>query len=202
MLRSLASHYLPARLRKIAPLVSGTASATRTVKLGFKLSLRRGFDLVIDGERHLHDAPVNVGELQVWDVVNTTMMDHPFHLDGVGRTCGGFGPAESGRRGISLRSRHRHLLEERHLDPGEEGQLPVLLVEAHRHPVLVPVEGRRPNPLRFPAVGTPRRPEVDLVPGLETVHPSFRSLCLPILAQTLGIAPDVGICVRERMYPR
>ena len=73
---------VPARLREIAPLVSGTASVTRTVKLGFKMSLRRGFDFVIDGEPHHHDEPVNVGELQVWDVVNTTQIDHPFHLHG------------------------------------------------------------------------------------------------------------------------
>jgi FtsP/CotA-like multicopper oxidase with cupredoxin domain len=25
---------------------------------------------------------VKAGELQVWDVVNTTLMDHPFHLHG------------------------------------------------------------------------------------------------------------------------
>ena len=55
---------------------------TRAVELGFKLSLRRGFDFVINGERHHHDEPVNVGELQVWDVVNTTQIDHPFHLHG------------------------------------------------------------------------------------------------------------------------
>jgi hypothetical protein len=55
---------------------------TRTVKLGFKLSLRRGLDFVVNGERHHHDEPVKVGELQVWDVVNATMMDHPFHLHG------------------------------------------------------------------------------------------------------------------------
>jgi FtsP/CotA-like multicopper oxidase with cupredoxin domain len=73
---------IPPRLREIAPLVSETASVTRTVKLGFKMSLRRGFDFVIDGERHHHDEPVNVGELQVWDVVNTTQIDHPFHLHG------------------------------------------------------------------------------------------------------------------------
>ena len=73
---------VPERLRDIAPLVSGDASVTRTVKLGFKMSLRRGFDFVVNGERHHHDEPVKVGELQVWDVVNTTMMDHPFHLHG------------------------------------------------------------------------------------------------------------------------
>ncbi|MGZ3541887.1 MAG: multicopper oxidase family protein [Vulcanimicrobiaceae bacterium] len=73
---------LPARLRDIAPLVTGDASVTRVVKLGFKLSVRRGFDFVVNGERHHHDEPVKVGELQVWDVVNTTKMDHPFHLHG------------------------------------------------------------------------------------------------------------------------
>ena len=73
---------LPARLREIAPLVTGTANVTRTVSLGFKMSLRRGFDFVVNGERHHHDQPVKVGELQVWDVVNNTMMDHPFHLHG------------------------------------------------------------------------------------------------------------------------
>ena len=31
---------------------------------------------------HHHDAPVKVGELQVWDLVNETGMDHPFHLHG------------------------------------------------------------------------------------------------------------------------
>jgi FtsP/CotA-like multicopper oxidase with cupredoxin domain len=73
---------VPRRLREIAPLVTGDAHVTRTVKLGFKLSLRRGLDFVVNGERHHHDQPVKVGELQVWDVVNSTMMDHPFHLHG------------------------------------------------------------------------------------------------------------------------
>lgn len=80
--RKASTARIPARLREIAPLVSGTASVTRTVKLGFKPSLRHGFDFVIDGEPHHHDEPVNVGELQVWDVVNTTQIDHPFHLHG------------------------------------------------------------------------------------------------------------------------
>jgi len=73
---------LPDRLREIAPLVTGDAPVTRTVTLGFKMSLRRGFDFVVNHERHHHDQPVKVGELQVWDVVNATMMDHPFHLHG------------------------------------------------------------------------------------------------------------------------
>lgn len=74
--------HLPSRLRNIAPLATGDASVTRTVKLGFKFSMRRGFDFVVNGECHHHDEPVKVGELQVWDVVNTTKMDHPFHLHG------------------------------------------------------------------------------------------------------------------------
>ena len=73
---------VPARLREIAPLVTGDANVTRKVTLGFKMSLRRGLDFVVNGERHHHDEPVKVGELQVWDVVNATRMDHPFHLHG------------------------------------------------------------------------------------------------------------------------
>lgn len=73
---------VPARLRSIAPLAEASAPATRTVKLGFKPSLRRGFDFVVNKERHHHDEPVKAGELQVWDVANTTFMDHPFHLHG------------------------------------------------------------------------------------------------------------------------
>jgi len=73
---------VPARLREIAPQGTGTASVTRTVTLGFKMSFRRGFDFVVNGERHHDDQPVKVGELQIWDVVNATMMDHPFHLHG------------------------------------------------------------------------------------------------------------------------
>src|SRR5207248_2766000 len=73
---------LPGRLREITPLVTGTPTVTRTVELGLKMNLRCGFDFVIDGERHHHAEPVNVGELQVWDVVNATQIDHPFHLHG------------------------------------------------------------------------------------------------------------------------
>ncbi len=73
---------LPPRLRAIAPLATGTEPVTRTVTLGFKMSLRRGFDFVVNGERHHHAEPVHVGELQVWDIVNATQIDHPFHLHG------------------------------------------------------------------------------------------------------------------------
>jgi FtsP/CotA-like multicopper oxidase with cupredoxin domain len=73
---------VPERLRVIEPLAPSSATPNRTVDFGIKLSLRRGIDFVVNGERHNTDAPVKIGELQVWDVVNSTMMDHPFHLHG------------------------------------------------------------------------------------------------------------------------
>ena len=73
---------IPSTLRHIEPLVSGSVKPTREVHLGFKPSLRHGVDFVVNKEPHHRDQPVKVGELQVWDVVNDTMMDHPFHLHG------------------------------------------------------------------------------------------------------------------------
>jgi FtsP/CotA-like multicopper oxidase with cupredoxin domain len=73
---------IPERLRTIEPLADPTAEPTRRVKLGFGVNLKQGLDFRINGERHHHDAPARVGELQVWDLVNSTMMDHPFHLHG------------------------------------------------------------------------------------------------------------------------
>jgi hypothetical protein len=46
--RKTSTALVPARLRELAPLVTGTADVTRTVKLGFKMSLRRGFDFVVN----------------------------------------------------------------------------------------------------------------------------------------------------------
>jgi FtsP/CotA-like multicopper oxidase with cupredoxin domain len=73
---------IPERLRTITPLAAATTPATRTVEFGIKLSLRGGIDFVVNKELHHQDKPVRVGELQVWDVVNSTLMDHPFHLHG------------------------------------------------------------------------------------------------------------------------
>ena len=39
-------------------------------------------DWFVDGHAHHHADPVHVGELQIWDIVNDTRMDHPFHLHG------------------------------------------------------------------------------------------------------------------------
>ncbi|MFO0749305.1 MAG: multicopper oxidase family protein [Myxococcota bacterium] len=73
---------LPAALATIEPLLpSGVITPTRTVRLGARMTLH-GHDWLVNGEQHHHDAPVRVGELQVWDIVNDTGMDHPFHLHG------------------------------------------------------------------------------------------------------------------------
>ena len=54
---------------------------TRTVRLGARMTLH-GHDWLINGEQHHRSEPVKAGELQVWDIVNETGMDHPFHLHG------------------------------------------------------------------------------------------------------------------------
>ncbi len=73
---------IPTRLRTIEPLAPADATPNRTVAFSVGMSLRRGIDFLVNGETHHHDRPVKVGELQVWDVVNASLMDHPFHLHG------------------------------------------------------------------------------------------------------------------------
>ena len=73
---------IPERLRAIEPLVEAGVVPTRTVHLGGRMSLRRGVDFLVNGEMHHHDHAVHVGDLEVWDVVNETPIDHPFHLHG------------------------------------------------------------------------------------------------------------------------
>lgn len=73
---------IPSELRTIEPLVNGESRPNRTVNLGFRMSLRRGFDWTVEGGTHHHADAVKVGELQVWDIVNQSRMDHPFHLHG------------------------------------------------------------------------------------------------------------------------
>ena len=63
---------IPAVLRRIEPLATFDAAPTRTVSMKA---------LMHDGH-HQRGEPVRVGELQVWDLVNETGQDHPFHLHG------------------------------------------------------------------------------------------------------------------------
>jgi FtsP/CotA-like multicopper oxidase with cupredoxin domain len=74
--------HIPVQLRRIDPLVDGPVNPNRTVRLSGRMSLRRGVDWHIDGQAHHHADPVRVGELQVWDIVNDSKTDHPFHLHG------------------------------------------------------------------------------------------------------------------------
>jgi FtsP/CotA-like multicopper oxidase with cupredoxin domain len=73
---------IPTTLRDIQPLAPSDAEPTREVHLGVRPSLKHGVKFVVNKQPHHRDRPVKVGELQVWDVVNDTLMDHPFHLHG------------------------------------------------------------------------------------------------------------------------
>lgn len=77
---SIAS--IPQNLRRIEVLTLQNATITKTVKLHGKRSWTRGVDFTINDEMHLHDNPVRVGEMQVWEITNPSMLDHPFHLHG------------------------------------------------------------------------------------------------------------------------
>ena len=63
---------IPPVLRQIEPLVAGDAQPNRTINM----------KALMHGGHHQRDEPVRVGELQVWDLVNETGQDHPFHLHG------------------------------------------------------------------------------------------------------------------------
>ena len=63
---------IPSALREIEPLVPPDAEPTRTIDL--KALMHAG--------HHQRADPVRVGDLQVWDLVNETGQDHPFHLHG------------------------------------------------------------------------------------------------------------------------
>lgn len=73
---------IPSRLRKIDSLVPEHAPPTREVHFGVRPSLRTVVKFVVNKQPHHRDKPVKVGETQVWELVNDTLMDHPFHLHG------------------------------------------------------------------------------------------------------------------------
>jgi len=69
-------------LNEIEVLAPQDATVNRKVKLSVGPSLKHGIDFLVNNEMHCNDKPVMVGDLQVWEVSNTSMMDHPFHLHG------------------------------------------------------------------------------------------------------------------------
>ena len=68
--------------RRITPLAPSNAPVNRKIKLSVGPSLKHGIDFLINNKTHANDKPVYVGELQVWELSNTSLMDHPFHLHG------------------------------------------------------------------------------------------------------------------------
>jgi FtsP/CotA-like multicopper oxidase with cupredoxin domain len=72
----------PEVMRAIHPLTSRDAEPTRKIRFSVDINLRNGVDFLVNGETHASDQPVRAGELQVWEVSNTSLMDHPFHLHG------------------------------------------------------------------------------------------------------------------------
>ena len=74
--------FIPETLRSINSLAAQNASVSRQVRFSVTPSLKRGIDFTVNGDLHTNDAPVYTGELQVWEVFNTSLMDHPFHLHG------------------------------------------------------------------------------------------------------------------------
>ena len=74
--------FIPETLRKIEPLAPPEAAVTRKIKLSVDPRIRDQKDFRINDGVHVNDKPVMVGELQIWEVTNTSRMDHPFHLHG------------------------------------------------------------------------------------------------------------------------
>ena len=73
---------IPATLRSIQRLAEQQTSATRSIKFSVGASVRNVLDFKVNGRLHSEDNPVRVGELQVWEINNVSLMDHPFHLHG------------------------------------------------------------------------------------------------------------------------
>jgi FtsP/CotA-like multicopper oxidase with cupredoxin domain len=74
--------FLPEQLRTIDPLAPQGAPVNRKIKLSVGPSLTNGVNFLVNSKMHMNDQPVKLGELQVWEVFNASLMDHPFHLHG------------------------------------------------------------------------------------------------------------------------
>lgn len=73
---------LPEKLSEIKSLATPDAAVNRKVTLSVDPSLKNIIDFRVNKAMHGLDKPVMVGELQVWEVMNSSLMDHPFHLHG------------------------------------------------------------------------------------------------------------------------
>ena len=73
---------IPERLRRIEALAHQVAPVTRKIKFSVGPSLKNGMNFLVNNRIHVNDKPVKAGELQIWEISNTSLMDHPFHLHG------------------------------------------------------------------------------------------------------------------------
>lgn len=73
---------IPESLRVIESLAPKDAVPNRKVKFSVGASLKHGLDFLVNNNLHVNDEPVRIGELQVWEINNVSLMDHPFHLHG------------------------------------------------------------------------------------------------------------------------
>jgi FtsP/CotA-like multicopper oxidase with cupredoxin domain len=74
--------FIPEKLRSIEQLAPQDAQVSRKIKLSVGPSLTNGMNFLVNDKMHVNDKPVLVGETQVWEVSNSSLMDHPFHLHG------------------------------------------------------------------------------------------------------------------------
>ena len=74
--------FLPERLRTIEQLAPMNAPVSRKIKLSVGPSIRNGMNFLVNDKMHVNDTPVKIGELQIWEISNSSLMDHPFHLHG------------------------------------------------------------------------------------------------------------------------
>jgi FtsP/CotA-like multicopper oxidase with cupredoxin domain len=77
-----SSDSVPEWPREIAPLVEGSTAPSREIAFGERIGAEGDVTFLINGKQHYRDDPVTVGELQIWDIVNASSVDHPFHLHG------------------------------------------------------------------------------------------------------------------------
>lgn len=73
---------VPEKLSEIKMLAPQDAALNRKVNLSVDLSLKNIIDFRVNKQMNGMDKPVMVGDLQVWEVSNSSLMDHPFHLHG------------------------------------------------------------------------------------------------------------------------
>jgi len=64
------------------PSIERSSAPTRVIAFSERVGGHGDATFLINGEQHYRDEPVTVGELQVWDIVNASSIDHPFHLHG------------------------------------------------------------------------------------------------------------------------